>query len=155
MKQRPLPVIEIRKAAIEDSQTIADFNFLMALETENKQLDKESLLKGVRGLFENTGRGFYLVALAGGEIVGQMMCTYEWSDWRNSDFWWIQSVFVKKEFRGSGVFKQLYKTIERLAKEAGACGLRLYVEKENSSAQKVYWKMGMSETAYKMFEEEF
>jgi ribosomal protein S18 acetylase RimI-like enzyme len=85
-----------------------------------------------------------------------MMITYEWSDWRNGLFWWIQSVYVEPRFRSQGVFKALYRHVEHLARTTpGVCGLRLYVENSNSQAQEIYQRLGLQRTAYQMFEVDF
>ncbi|MBI2684874.1 MAG: GNAT family N-acetyltransferase [Acidobacteria bacterium] len=125
----------------------------MALETENIVLDRERLRAGVEAVFADAARGFYLIAEADGERAGQMMITYEWSDWRNGVFWWIQSVYTVPEHRGLGVFKALYSAVQERARNAGGvCGLRLYVEAHNERAQATYRRCGMSETVYRMFE---
>ena len=149
-------MVIIRKATPSDVPTIAQFNFAMAEETEHIQLDMERLLLGVNGLFDEPSRGFYLVAESEGEIVGQLMITFEWSDWRNGVFWWIQSVYVHKEFRAQKVFRSLYNKVVSMAKDEGnVCGIRLYVEKENDLAHDVYNKLGMSVTHYDLLEIDF
>ncbi len=148
--------ILIRKAERKDAAVIAHFNAAMAEETEHLKLDTARLLQGVNGLFDKTDYGFYLLAEINNEIAGQLMITYEWSDWRNGVFWWIQSVYVKPEFRAHGVFKSLYNYTVEQAKAAGnICGLRLYVEKENARAHHVYEKLGMKSTHYDMYEVDF
>ncbi|HAP35633.1 MAG TPA: GNAT family N-acetyltransferase [Bacteroidetes bacterium] len=148
--------ISIRKALRTDAQTIAEFNAAMALETEHLQLDVLRLILGVNGLFDNAEKGFYLVAELNGAVVGQMMITYEWSDWRNGIFWWIQSVYVQPEYRAQKIYRTLYEHSVALAKEQqNVCGLRLYVEKENERAHHVYEKLGMSLTNYDMYEVDF
>jgi len=147
--------IAIRQALITDTGIIAEFNAAMALESEDRKLDVETLKNGVISVIEDERHGFYLLAEYNGEVIGQLMITYEWSDWRNGQFWWIQSVYINPEMRGRGVFTTLYRHTEEAAKKAGACGLRLYVEKDNSGAQKTYSKLGMSETAYRIHEVEF
>lgn len=147
---------KIRIARVSDARTIARFNSLMAQETEHRRLDAETLLKGVRGVLRDRSKGVYYVAAIDGEIVGQLMITYEWSDWRNGNFWWIQSVYVRKEFRQSGIFRSLYRHVETLAKRrATVIGLRLYVERENVRAQKIYQNLGMKPTVYAMYERDF
>ena len=145
----------IRKAFFSDAQIIAAFNAAMALESEGRRLEPGILLPGVTAVIENEKNGFYLLAELEGEVVGQLLITYEWSDWRNGMFWWIQSVYVKPEERGRGVFGRLYRHAEKEAQKSGACGLRLYVEKDNAGAQKIYSNLGMSETAYRLYEVEF
>ena len=146
--------MEIRLADSADVQALVEFNQAMALETEGKHLDGEILQRGVEGVFGDDKKGFYVVTDDSGQIVGGLMVTFEWSDWRNAWFWWIQSVYVVPEYRGKHVYSQLYDFAKREAAEAGnACGFRLYVEKENTHAQRVYEKLGMEETYYLMYEE--
>ncbi|MBN9659771.1 MAG: GNAT family N-acetyltransferase [Acidobacteria bacterium] len=148
--------ITIRLADPADAEFLVRGNASMALETEHLSLDLDRLRDGVHALFENTSRGVYYVAEVKGRRVGQMMITYEWSDWRNGMFWWIQSVWVEPEFRGRGIFKALYAHVEQLARaDAGVCGLRLYVEQDNERAQGTYVRCGMKRTAYQMFEADF
>ena len=145
---------EIRSATPADAETIASFNEAMAVETEGKTLDPATVRAGVRGLFARPEFGFYVVAEDGGRIVGQLMITYEWSDWRDGVFWWIQSVYVRPEVRGKGVYRALHEHVRAMAKAAGGvCGFRLYVEKENAAAQETYRRLGMHETPYVLFEE--
>jgi len=146
--------LHIRKAEIRDLDTIVDFNIKMALETENRVLQKAIITNGVKKMLENEHLGFYLIAEVSNQIVGSLMITTEWSDWRNSLFWWIQSVYVIKEFRRKGVYSSLYKYIKQLSAQKDVCGYRLYVEKENKAAQKTYEKLGMKETHYLLYEEE-
>ena len=128
----------------------------MALETEHLSLDLDRLRDGVHALFEQSGRGVYYVAELDGQRAGQMMITYEWSDWRNGLFWWIQSVYVEPRFRSQGVFRAVYRHVEKLARTTpGVCGLRLYVENSNSQAQEIYQRLGLQRTAYQMFEVDF
>lgn len=148
--------MKIRKGIRSDIETIVRFNHLLAEETESVRLDLDRLRLGVTGMFDHPERGFYLVAELNGEIAGQLMITYEWSDWRNGVFWWIQSVYVKKEFRAQKVFRSLYDHVVVLAKKEGnVCGLRLYADKENDRAHKVYAKLGMSDTHYDLLEVDF
>jgi GNAT superfamily N-acetyltransferase len=148
--------ITIRNATLTDAKIIADFNYSIAAETEHIQLDRKRLLRGVKGLLKDDSKGFYILAEVGGRVAGQLMITYEWSDWRCATFWWIQSVYVTKEFRGTGVFKQLYRYIEKRAKkDKSVCGLRLYVEQGNLRAQQTYKHLGMNEAEYDMYEIDF
>ncbi|MCU0248129.1 MAG: GNAT family N-acetyltransferase [Bryobacter sp.] len=147
-------MIAIRRARPEDALTIASFNRAMALETENLALDPEKSDRGAEAVFADPGLGFYLVAESGGAVAGCLMITYEWSDWRNGMFWWVQSVYVKPEWRGRGVYKSLYAEAKRLAAAQGnVCGFRLYVERENERAQATYRRQGMHETHYRLYEE--
>ncbi|MFA6469348.1 MAG: N-acetyltransferase [Bacteroidota bacterium] len=149
-------MITIRTAQRSDAETIAGFNVAMAKETEHFDLDAARTLRGVHGMLDDPHNGFYLVAESDNKIVGQLMITYEWSDWRNGVFWWIQSVYVAQEFRAQKVFRSLYDHVITLAKERGnVCGIRLYVEKDNERAQAVYKKLGMKTTDYQMLEVDF
>lgn len=148
--------ITIRNANLADAKIIADFNYSIAAETEHIELDRKRLLRGVKKLLNDDSKGFYIVAGVGGRVAGQLMITYEWSDWRCATFWWIQSVYVPKEFRGAGVFKQLYRHIEKRArKNKSVCGLRLYAERCNLRAQKTYEHLGMKKADYNMYEIDF
>jgi GNAT superfamily N-acetyltransferase len=144
-----------RLARLDDAPVLVAFNAAMALETEGKVLSPDIVAAGVRGLFERPERGFYRVAEGASGIVGALMITYEWSDWRNADFWWLQSVYVRPEARRTGVFTLLYRSVEAMALAAGACGLRLYVEQDNLRAQQTYRRLGMSEGHYRMMERSF
>ena len=146
--------MQIRVATPTDAGVLVEFNAAMALETEGKELLPEVIGAGVRSLLQRESSGFYLVAEDGGRVVGSLLVTKEWSDWRNGDFWWIQSVYVRPEFRRRGVYKRLYRHIQEMAaKDPGVCGFRLYVERENSRAQTTYRALGMKETRYLVFEE--
>lgn len=148
--------VRIRLAASEDAEVIAGFNVAMAMETEGKELSPEVVGRGVRGLFENPKYGFYVVAERGGEIVGSLMITYEWSDWRNGVFWWIQSVYIRPDSRRMGVFTMLYEFLRGEARREGrVCGLRLYFERTNETAETTYRNLGMTRSSYHIFEEEF
>jgi ribosomal protein S18 acetylase RimI-like enzyme len=145
--------MKIRRANPNDVASLVSFNQAMALETENKELDGNTLTAGVKGILEHQARGFYLVAEDQGEIAGSLMVTFEWSDWRNANFWWVQSVYILPKYRRQGVYSKLYSEIRRLADNSdNVCGYRLYVEKDNFAAQKTYESLGMSESHYLMFE---
>lgn len=148
--------ITIRIADENDADSMIEFNQAMALETEDKTLESGKILGGVKAVFSNENKGFYVVAEdVTGKIVGGLMVTFEWSDWRNAWFWWIQSVYILPEGRGKRIYSSLYDFVKKRAKEKGdVCGFRLYVEKENLHAQKVYEKLQMYETEYLMYEEE-
>ena len=137
--------LNIRKAAPLDLEILKLFNEKMALETEGKKLDSQTLEQGIRELLTNEDQGFYLIAEdLDRKAVASLAITYEWSDWRNGLFWWIQSVYVREEFRRKGVFSNLYKTVKmRAKKEANVCGVRLYVEQFNNIAQSTYSSLGM------------
>lgn len=142
----------IRHAQPNDAKSIAEFQVAMAMETENKTLDPENVLDAVSSVFDDGNKGFYLVADVDGVVAGSLMVTYEWSDWRNSNMWYIQSVFVQPEFRGRGLFGNLYRKVIELAKENDAMYVRLYVETENEKAQKVYESLGMKRMPYYMYD---
>jgi ribosomal protein S18 acetylase RimI-like enzyme len=148
--------VTIRDAHVNDAQTISEFNIAMALETEQKKLERTKIEPGVIAVFQRPELGFYLVGEISGRIAGCLMVTPEWSDWRNAFFWWVQSVYVAPEFRNRGVYKALYNTVrERAENRPEICGCRLYVEQENESAQHAYEKLGMKKTCYQMYEELF
>jgi len=142
----------VRDARRDDVDTLVAFNAAMALETEHKILDPALLRRGVLGVFDLPSRAIYLVAEQQERIVGGLMVTTEWSDWRGGDWWWVQSVYVRPEQRGQRVFAALYAEVERRARAAGAVGLRLYVERDNQRAQRTYLALDMAETAYRLFE---
>jgi ribosomal protein S18 acetylase RimI-like enzyme len=146
--------MNIRLAEISDVESLVAFNQAMALETEGKHLDSQILQSGVESVFHDEKKGFYVVAEENDQIIGGLMITFEWSDWRDSWFWWIQSVYILPEFRGRGIYRLLYDFVKESAREKkDVCGFRLYVEKENTGAQKVYEKLGMETSHYLMYEE--
>lgn len=146
--------LTLRRAHAGDADTLADFNCAMALATEGKQLMPEVIGAGVRRLIASPQLGFYAVAEHEGRVVGCLMVTQEWSDWRNGLFWWIQSVYVLPEHRRRGVYRRLYDFVREQARaEPQVCGFRLYVEQENEVAQATYRALGMAQTEYLMFEE--
>jgi ribosomal protein S18 acetylase RimI-like enzyme len=145
--------VVLREARAADAQTIADFNAAMAWETEHLRLDPATVLAGVKAALADAGKAIYFLAEMGGRMGAQLMVTHEWSDWRNGDIWWIQSVYVHPDFRRRGLFRKLYTHVAERAKAAGAVGLRLYVEKENANAQRTYASLGMTETHYLVMEE--
>ena len=148
--------ISIRSASQADAATIARFNALLAAETEQITLDPDRLHKGVEALLRDSSKGFYVLAKQDNAVVGQLMITYEWSDWRNGVFWWIQSVYVEKTARGTGVFKALFEYIHTLAtSRPDVCGLRLYVEKKNTRAKLTYERLAMHSSHYEMYEMDF
>lgn len=148
-----LPQMDIRLARQTDADALVAFNEAMAMETEGKKLDATTLKAGVVAVFADAGKGFYVVAEEAGKIVGALMVTSEWSDWRNAWFWWIQSVYVIPEYRGRMIYNELYEFVKESAEQTGdVCGFRLYVEKENKKAQKVYEKSGMDASHYLMYE---
>jgi len=146
--------MNIRIAVPEDADALVEFNQAMALETEGKHLDGDTLRRGVEAVFGDESKGFYAVAEDTERIIGGLMITYEWSDWRNGWFWWIQSVYIRPQARGQRIYSQLYEFVKAKATEAGNVrGFRLYVENDNYHAQKVYEKVGMDASHYLMYEE--
>ena len=144
----------IRKAQHADLQALIDFNQAMALETEDLKLDSEILANGVNTLLTSPEKGFYLVAEVDGEIAGSLMVTFEWSDWRAKDYYWIQSVYIRPENRRQGIYGKLYQAVKDVAAEnGGAASFRLYVEQDNSNAQKTYSALGMEQSYYLMYEQ--
>ena len=146
-------VMILRNATPNDVETIVGFQIKMALETEDLTLEPDAVGKGVSAVFTDTSKGRYFVAEEEGAVVASLMVTYEWSDWRNGLIWWIQSVYVMPEFRKRGVFAQLYHHLKKQVEtSADIRGLRLYVDKRNVSAQKVYTKLGMNGSHYDTYE---
>jgi ribosomal protein S18 acetylase RimI-like enzyme len=147
----------IRLAKPDDLEVLVEFNRAMARETEDKDLSLDILTAGVETLLKNQILGFYVVAENNNKVTGSLMVTTEWSDWRNGIFWWIQSVYVQPEFRRQGIYRQLYEFVKEKARnqqqELKICGFRLYVEHQNTVAQKTYEALGMKDTGYMMYEE--
>ena len=147
------PDIVVRRATLDDSGILIQFNMAMAEETEARSLDQATVTAGVAKLFLDSQQGFYLVAEVDSVACGSLMITYEWSDWRNGLFWWIQSVYVEPVARRNGVFTALYQYVKQMAHhDDTACGLRLYMEQDNMPARAVYMAMGMEKTPYQVFE---
>lgn len=146
--------MNIRLARREDARHFVEFNSAMALETEGKTLDQTVVRSAVMAAFDDPNKGFYVVAEDQGVVVGGLMITYEWSDWRNAWWWWIQSVYICPEARGRHIYSQLNDFVKARAIEAGnVYGIRLYVENENVHAQRVYEKVGMEQSNYIMYHE--
>jgi ribosomal protein S18 acetylase RimI-like enzyme len=148
--------IRVRDAEASDLEFLARGNEAMALETEHRTLDAGTVRRGVATALADVTHGRYFIAEEeSGTAVGQLMVTYEWGDWRNGQFWWIQSVYVVPTARRRGVFKALYRHVEELARAtAGVCGLRLYVESNNATAQRTYARCGMHDARYRVMEVE-
>jgi len=142
----------IRKAKPEDAEVIIDFQQKMAWETEHMTLVAEIIDKGVKAVFNDNSRGQYWVAEEKGIVVASLLITNEWSDWRNCNVWWFQSVYVLPEFRRTGIFRSMYLHIKNEAVKESVAGLRLYVETNNAAAQHTYEALGMKSIHYKMFE---
>jgi GNAT superfamily N-acetyltransferase len=145
-------MIKIRKATPKDAEIIIDFQQKMAWETEKMHLVSEIVDKGVNSVFLNPSRGQYWVAEDDKIIVASLLITYEWSDWRNTNVWWFQSVYVVPDHRRTGIFRSMYNHIQNEADKQGVAGLRLYVETNNSPAQKTYEALGMQDKHYRMYE---
>ena len=148
-------MLQIRPATVADLDFIASGNVEMALETENLRLDAAVLREGVLALLEARAPGAYWIAELDDVVVGQLLITFEWSDWRNAMVWWIQSVYVSPAARQHGVFRALYAHVREAARAAGAGGLRLYVDTTNARAQQVYAALGMNGDHYRVFEAMF
>jgi len=145
--------ILIRDAEPTDWAAIAEYNRLLATETEDKELDWDVISEGVKKVLGDIHKGRYFVAEAEGRIIATTMITYEWSDWRDGWIWWIQSVYVHPDFRGQGVFSGLYRHVEALAEASGEVrAIRLYVLTSNKRARATYHKLGMAETGYTVLE---
>ena len=162
--------ISARRAKFADTERIAAFQQAMALETEGKTLDPETLRQGIAAVVQDARKGFYIVAVASGDasgaddvyaqdavaqqVVGSLLITYEWSDWRNATFWWIQSVYVASRLAAHGRLSQYVRLCSRYAVNArkDICGIRLYVERANAVAQQTYANLGMRKSHYDLYE---
>jgi GNAT superfamily N-acetyltransferase len=145
--------MRIRSATPADLDVVCDYNARLALESEGKTLDRRLLEPGVAAVLADPQKGLYFLAELDGRAVGQMALTYEWSDWRNGWFWWIQSVYVHPDHRRRGVFGVLYRHVEEAARrDAGVIGIRLYVENENHAAHATYERLGLEWTSYRVME---
>jgi len=145
--------IAYREGRAADLESIVGFQLAMARETEELDLDRDVLTRGVAAVFADPSLGRYFVAEADGVVIASLMLTYEWSDWRNGMVWWIQSVYVTPDFRGRRVYAGLYEHVQRLAAaDPGIRGIRLYVDRRNVRAQEVYTRLGMNGEHYQVFE---
>lgn len=152
--------LTVRTAGRNDVDSIVAFSAAMAWETEHRRLEEARLRAGTQSLLDTPALGIFMVAeIRVSErpvLVGQLMITYEWSDWRNGVFWWIQSVYVDPSWRRRGVLRGMLNTVMASAKAApDVCGVRLYVEQENHTAQAVYKRLGLSPSGYKVYEMDF
>ncbi|MBI5501521.1 MAG: GNAT family N-acetyltransferase [Deltaproteobacteria bacterium] len=146
--------VRIRLAEASDLAFLAGNHRAMAWETEHRRLDPAVVRRGTRAVLHDPARGFYLVADLDGRPAGQLLVTHEWSDWRDGDFWWIQSVFVRPAFRRAGVYRMLHAAVSVLAAHAPSVrGLRLYAASTNRAAQRTYEKLGMTRTGYVVYEQ--
>lgn len=148
-------ILHTRTATLADAETVAAANRAMALETENLSLPLDTSLQGVLAVLHDPAKGSYLLAeTADGTLAGSLMLTREWSDWRCAWYIWIQSVYVQPSWRGQGVYRQLYQAVLQLAKDTGAPRVRLYAERDNTSARQIYSHLGMNDQHYVMYETE-
>ena len=147
------PAITVREATRADIPVLVRLNASMAQETESKSLDQDLLTMGTSAVFDDPHRGFYLVAEAAGRVVASLLITYEWSDWRNANFWWVQSVYVEPEWRRQGVYTTMHRWVHDTARSRlQVCGIRLYVDRDNAVAQSTYAKLGMASSRYDLLE---
>ncbi len=145
---------QVRRAEPKDVPIIAELNIAMARETESRQLCPVTVTEGIRAVFSNPDYGIYVVAESKGEVVGCLLITFEWSDWRCGLFWWIQSLYVRPVFRRRGVFRQLHDFVKTEAlRRPQTCGIRLYVAQSNHVARRAYEEIGMKPTSYRIYEE--
>jgi GNAT superfamily N-acetyltransferase len=152
--------LTVRLARPEDVAAIVSFSAAMALETEGRHLDLARLREGTMALFESPVHGFFMVAEVDStnqpQLAGQLMITYEWSDWRNGAFWWIQSVYVDPKWRRQGVFRRMHQAVMQEARaRIDVCGVRLYVDKDNPIAHATYERLGLIRSAYQIYEADF
>lgn len=145
--------VRYRDAVPADASAIIEFQIAMARETEDLELEREILTRGVDAVFANPSLGRYFVAESDGTVVGSLMITYEWSDWRNGNVWWIQSVYVPQSHRRRGIYAGLYQHVRAMVEaEPAIRGIRLYVDNRNKPAQEVYARLGMEGEHYRVFE---
>ena len=154
--------LRIRPATMQDVDVLTKFSAAMALETEHRRLDLARLRLGTQAVIDRPEQGQYYVAdlhrnaPADTVTVGQLLLTYEWSDWRNAQFWWIQSVYVDPAWRRQGVYRAMHQAVMTLAQSrADVCGVRLYVEGDNTVAQGVYERVGLTPSTYRIYESDF
>jgi len=145
-------MITVRKANPADAASIIDFQLKMAWETEMIKLNRETVTKGVSTVLADSTKGQYYVSESESKVIASLLITFEWSDWRNCNVWWFQSVYVIPEFRRQGVFSKMYTYIKNLSVEQGIAGLRLYVETRNLNARKTYESLGMTSEHYSFYE---
>ncbi len=143
----------VRSARPADVPVLVEYNRRLAAETEDKALDPEVVTRGVNATFSDPHKGPYYVADEGGDVLGQLQITFEWSDWRDGWMWWIQGVYVRADARRRGVFRALYDHVYQAAQaDPEVIALRLYVERDNRRAQETYTRLGMTQTGYLLFE---
>jgi len=148
--------MKIRPATPADDSVVTAFNLRLAEETEQLRLNPQTVRAGVTAVLSDASKGLYFLAETDGQIAGQLMITYEWSDWRNGNLWWLQSVYVHPGFRGRGVFRDLFAHLTELARaRKDVAGLRLYMHHENEAARRTYERVGMKRAGYEVFEMDF
>lgn len=146
-------MVDVREAALQDMEFLVDFQVNLAKETENIDLDRVTVIRGIKALLSDRSKGVYYLALVDHQPVGCHLITYEWSEWRNGTVWWLQSVYVDKSYRSQGVFKAMFENIKRIIhNDSSIFGLRLYVDKTNDHAQQVYRSLNMNGEHYTVFE---
>ena len=146
-------MIVVREATLDDAEMISNFQIAMAMETESFVLDKTTVSKGVKAVFEDEGKGKYFVAEKDSVVAGSLMVTCEWSDWRNKAVWWIQSVYIMPEYRGQRIFSKMYEKVRTIVESnTQVAGIRLYVDLTNHNAREVYKALGMNGEHYQLFE---
>jgi len=146
--------VRVRTAELKDVEAIAELNLAMAWETEHVNLSQATLTRGIQGVLDDPGHGFYVVAESDGQVVGCLLITFEWSDWRCGLFWWIQSLYIRPLFRRRGIFRRLHEFVKTEAlHRSEVCGIRLYVEQSNHVAQHAYQQIGMHPRSYRMYEQ--
>ena len=156
MERMAESAIYVRRATHADNGVIATFQKAMAWEIESRTLDYDLLLQGINEVIASDAKGFQLVAEIDSRVVGSLMVTYEWSDWDNRSYWWIQSVYVDQAWRRRGVYRGMYQFLYNTAKDLGnVAGIRLYVHRANHGAQRTYQELGMSKSHYEMYEVAF
>ncbi|NIQ03891.1 MAG: GNAT family N-acetyltransferase [Nitrospinaceae bacterium] len=152
----PASSLVIREAVLQDASTLLEFNLALARETEGVRLDPDTVRRGIHQALEDSRLGRYFVAETEGTVVGQLLITYEWSDWRNGQIWWMQSVFVDPAYRRRGVFRALYEHVRvRARADSAVRALRLYVKEDNHRGQNTYRSLGMGLSGYVVYEEEW
>lgn len=145
----------IRMAVEDDAWVLADHNVMMARESENVDIDVKTTLLGIKSVLADMSKGFYLVAEEEGEIIGQLMITFEWSDWRDKNIWWIQSVYIVKDWRKKYVFQQMLDEVYQLGRLQEVDIFRLYVYADNFGAIAAYKRLKMKQMKYLVFEKNF
>ena len=152
--------IVVRQAGYADVDALVEFSVAMARETEGRCLDRDRLRNGTLAVLDAPERGFFLVAEVLDQdrprLAGQLMVTFEWSDWRNGVFWWVQSVYVDPTYRRQGVYRAMHAAIvAKATTDPNVCGIRLYVERKNHGAQAVYRRVGLASSGYVVYEQDF